>query len=91
MVVTGGLVLGTGCQGAYQEDYQGDCLADCLGDCLGDYQGGYQGYSGPLATVQVYTISGPQYQLPSLQTPRYDHACTHYLDSQDRMVSTPST
>ena len=41
----------------------------------------------PLATVQVYTLSGPQEQLPDLQTGRYYHACAHYLDSQDRVVS----
>ena len=40
-----------------------------------------------IATVQVYTLSGPQEQLPDLQTPRLDHACAHYLDSQDRAVS----
>ena len=45
-------------------------------------------YPNNLATVQVYTLSGPQYpQLPDLQTPRYAHACAHYLDSQDRVVS----
>ena len=44
-------------------------------------------YPNYLATVQVYTLSGPQEQLPSLQTPRRDHACAHYLDSQDRVVS----
>ena len=37
--------------------------------------------------VQVYTLSGPQEQLPDLQTPRMLHACAHYLDSQDRVVS----
>ena len=37
--------------------------------------------------VQVYNISGPQEQLPSLQTPRSYHACAHYMDSQDRVVS----
>ena len=40
-----------------------------------------------IATVQVYTLSGAQEQLPSLQTPRYEHACAHYMDSQDRAVS----
>ena len=40
-----------------------------------------------IATVQVYTLSGAQEQLPSLQTPRRNHACAHYLDSQDRVVS----
>ena len=40
------------------------------------------------STVQVYTLSGAQYpQLPDLQTRRYNHACAHYLDSQDRVVS----
>ena len=37
--------------------------------------------------VQVYTSEGPQEQLPSLQTGRYSHACAHYLDSQDNVVS----
>ena len=40
-----------------------------------------------IATVQVYNISGPQEQLPSLQTPRSWHACAHYMDNQDRVVS----
>ena len=39
------------------------------------------------STVQVYTLSGAQEQLPNLRTPRYGHACAHYLDSQDRVVS----
>ena len=47
--------------------------------------GGYD--LGYLATVQVYTLSGPQEQLPDLQTPRRYHACAHYRDSQDRAVS----
>ena len=41
----------------------------------------------PLSTVQVYTLSGAQERLPSLQTPRYWHACAHYLDNQNRVVS----
>ena len=40
-----------------------------------------------IATVQEYTISGPQEQLPDLQTGRHSHACAHYMDSQDRVVS----
>ena len=40
-----------------------------------------------IATVQVYTLSGAQEQLPDLQTPRSYHACAHYMDSQDRVVS----
>ena len=40
-----------------------------------------------VSTVQVYTSEGPQEQLPSLQTARSHHACAHYLDSQDRVVS----
>ena len=43
--------------------------------------------NGYIATVQVYTLSGPQEQLPDLQTGRHSHACAHYLDSQDRVVS----
>ena len=52
--------------------------------------GGYD-YPSHLATVQVYTLSGPQEQLPSLLQPRYDHACAYYLDSQDRAVSIACT
>ena len=51
------------------------------------------GGSGPIATVQVYTISGPQEQpeIPDLLTPRYKHACAHLVDSENRVVSsTPS-
>ena len=39
------------------------------------------------STVQEYTLSGPQEQLPDLQTGRSYHACAHYMDSQDRVVS----
>ena len=42
---------------------------------------------GTLATVQVYTLSGPQEQLPDLRTPRRNHACAHYMDSEGRVVS----
>ena len=49
--------------------------------------GGWDSGDYDIATVQVYTLSGPQEQLPDLQTPRYAHACAHYLDSQDRVVS----
>ena len=45
------------------------------------------GYYGRVGTVQMYTVSGPQEQLPDLQTSRYRHACAYYLDSQDRAVS----
>ena len=48
------------------------------------------GGAGPdsaIATVQVYTLAGPQEQLPDLQTPRSGHACAHYMDNQDRAVS----
>ena len=46
--------------------------------------GGGGGYSN---RVQVYNISGPQERLPDLQTYRQYHACAHYVDSQDRVVS----
>ena len=45
------------------------------------------GYNPPIATVQVYNISGAQEQLPDLLTARHDHACAHFLDSQNRIVS----
>ena len=48
---------------------------------------GGSNYPNHVATVQVYNISGPQEQLPDLLTARYDHACAHYRDSQDRVVS----
>ena len=41
----------------------------------------------PLATVQVYTISGHLEQLPDMTTPRKSHACAHFRDSGDRVVS----
>ena len=44
------------------------------------------GGSDSRSTVLVYTLSGAQGQLPSLQTGRWDHACAYYLDSQDRPV-----
>merc|ERR1712218_367324 len=39
-------------------------------------------------TVQVYTISGPQEepQFPDLKDDRWNHACAHYVDSQNRVV-----
>ena len=39
------------------------------------------------STVQEYTLSGPQEQLPDLQKGRSYHACALYIDSQDRAVS----
>ena len=53
--------------------------------------GGWGAFTGPIATVQVYTLSGPQDQLPNLITGRYQHACAHFVDSENRVVSsTPS-
>ena len=49
--------------------------------------GGWSLFTGPFATVQVYTISGPQEQLPDLMTGRYQHACAHFVDSENRVVS----
>ena len=49
--------------------------------------GGASG-AGSKANVQVYTISGPQEPLPDLLTARYDHACAHFMDSENRVVST---
>ena len=39
-------------------------------------------------TVQVYTISGPQEQpdLPDMIEDRWNHACAHYVDSENRIV-----
>ena len=49
--------------------------------------GGWSLFTGPFATVQVYTISGPQEQLPDMLRGRLRHACAHYVDSQNRVVS----
>ena len=43
--------------------------------------------TGTTPMVQVYTIEGPQEQLPSLLQSRNGHACAYFLDSQDRVVS----
>ena len=40
-----------------------------------------------LTTVQVYDNVGPKEQLPDLLTPRAYHACAHYVDSNNRVVS----
>ena len=40
-----------------------------------------------LTTVQVYDTVGPKEQLPDLLTPRAFHACAHYVDSDNRVVS----
>ena len=42
------------------------------------------------ATVWVYTISGHQEQLPDMMTPRKSHACAHFMDSTNRLVSIPT-
>ena len=52
--------------------------------------GGWSLFTGPIATVQVYTISGPQEQLPDLMIGRYQHACAHFVDSENSVVSSPS-
>ena len=50
--------------------------------------GGYDMVNfSPLATVQVYDNEGPQEQLPDLMTRRSYHACAHYVDSENRVVS----
>ena len=49
--------------------------------------GGYTDWRVPIATVQVYNIFGAQEQLPDLLTARHDHACAHFVDSQNRVVS----
>ena len=41
----------------------------------------------PLATVQVYDNEGPREQLPDLIASRSYHACAHYVDSENRVVS----
>ena len=41
----------------------------------------------PLATVQVYDNEGAKEQLPDLLTRRSYHACAHYVDSENRVVS----
>ena len=64
-----------------------DACAIELEDTVVVTGGGY--YMG-MATVQVYTISGPQEQLPDLMTGRWGHACAHFVDSENRVVSTPS-
>ena len=39
------------------------------------------------STVEVYNTSGMVEQLPDLNTPRRDHACGHYVDSNNHVVS----
>ena len=39
------------------------------------------------STVVVYNTSGMVEQLPNLRTPRRDHACGHYVDSNNQVVS----
>ena len=43
---------------------------------------------GDAYRVQVYNIDGAQEQLPSLSSPRVRHACGHFVDSANRLVST---
>ena len=50
--------------------------------------GGYDMVNfSPLATVQVYDNEGPREQLPDLIASRSYHACAHYVDSENRVVS----
>ena len=39
------------------------------------------------STVVVYNTSGFVEQLPDMNTPRRDHACGHYVDSNNQVVS----
>ena len=45
----------------------------------------------PIATVQVYNtdgpMDGPQDQLPNLLTARERHACSHYVNTENKAVS----
>ena len=45
------------------------------------------GRSFSRSTVMVYNTSGFVEQLPDLRTPRRDHACGHYVDSNNQVVS----
>ena len=38
-------------------------------------------------TTLVYNTSGFVEQLPDMRTPRRDHACGHYVDSNNQVVS----
>ena len=37
--------------------------------------------------VQVYNIMGPVERLPDMTVARERHACAHYIDSNDNIVS----
>ena len=37
--------------------------------------------------VQVYNMMGPVERLPDMITARMRHACAHYIDSNDNIVS----
>ena len=39
------------------------------------------------STVEVYNTSGIVEQLPDMRTPRREHACGHYVDSNNQVVS----
>ena len=39
------------------------------------------------STVEVYNTSGMVEQLPDMRTPRREHACGHYVDSNNQVVS----
>ena len=48
--------------------------------------GGYNPFSSK-STVVVYNTSGMVEQLPDLRTPRKEHACGYYVDSNNQVVS----
>ena len=69
----------------------GLCLIEvfiCRGACAIELQHTVvvTGGEASRSIVQVYNISGPQEQLPDLLTARHDHACAHYVDSENRIV-----
>ena len=39
------------------------------------------------STVEVYNTSGIVEQLPDMRTPRREHACGHYVDSNNHVVN----
>ena len=47
--------------------------------------GGGNVHSQP--TVEVYNTSGMVEQLPDMRTPRREHACGHYVDSNNHVVN----
>ena len=66
----------------YSNTFLSDACAIELGDTVVVTGGQWSA-----SRVQVYSVSGPQEELPNMLAPRYGHACGLFVNSDQQTVS----